>query len=284
MSAGDPRLASYDVRSTFQFDPDGPWPRPGQVMAIVASSIGPAVQPASPSIRTIALYPARYADQQVTVRGQFSGRNLLGELPDSPANSVYDFVVRSADAALWISHIRPRGRDFDLALDARVDTRRWIEVTGVLRQRRGLQWLDATAGKIALTQPVAEIMADAEPIAVPAAPPPDVMFSLPFRDEAEVPTATRIRIQFSRDIAPATLKDRVRVAYQLPAGAAGGEQDEWITGLATDYQAAKRVLEIRFATRLERFRTVRVELLEGILGTDDQPLKPWNLTFTTGGS
>jgi hypothetical protein len=164
-----------------------------------------------------------------------------------------------------------------------VDTRRWIEVTGVLRQRRGLQWLDATAGKIALTQPIAEIVADAEPIAVPAAPPPEVMFSLPFRDEAEVSTATRIRVQFSRDIAPATLKDRVRVAYQLPAGAAG-EQDERITGLATDYQAAKRVLEIRFSTRLERFRTVRVELLEGILGTDDQPLKPWSLTFTTGGT
>jgi hypothetical protein len=110
------------------------------------------------------------------------------------------------------------------------------------------------------------------------------MFSLPFRDEAEVSTATRIRIQFSRDIAPATLKDRVRAAYRLPAGAAGGEHDESIAGLTTDYQAVKRVLEIRFSTRLERFRTVRVELLEGILGTDDQPLKPWSLTFTTGGS
>ena len=39
------------------------------------------------------------------------------------------------------------------------------------------------------------------------------------------------------------------------------------------------MLEIRFTKPLERFRTVRIELTEGILGTDQQPLVPWTLSF-----
>jgi hypothetical protein len=43
-------------------------------------------------------------------------------------------------------------------------------------------------------------------------------------------------------------------------------------------------MEIRFAQPLERFRTVKLELSDQILGTDQQPLKPWTLTFSLGGS
>ena len=45
-----------------------------------------------------------------------------------------------------------------------------------------------------------------------------------------------------------------------------------------------RVLEIRFSKPLERLLTVHVELVEGILGTDKQPLIPWKLDFMTAGS
>jgi hypothetical protein len=44
------------------------------------------------------------------------------------------------------------------------------------------------------------------------------------------------------------------------------------------------VLELKFVKPLERFRTLRVELMDGVLGTDDQPLKPWTLTFLLGAS
>jgi hypothetical protein len=44
------------------------------------------------------------------------------------------------------------------------------------------------------------------------------------------------------------------------------------------------VLEVRFTKPLERFRTLKIDLLEGILGTDAQPLRPWTLTFALGGS
>jgi len=41
-------------------------------------------------------------------------------------------------------------------------------------------------------------------------------------------------------------------------------------------------LEIKFNTPIEPFRTVQVQLKEGITGTDGQPLRPYTLLFTTG--
>jgi hypothetical protein len=280
MNADDPRLASYDLKTTFKIDPQGSWPRPGQVMAIIASSVTPASQPAAPTIRNLVLYPSRYAEQRITVSGQFGGRNLLGDLPDAPAQSRDDFVLRSADAAIWVSNIRPRGKDFELALDARIDTGRWLEVSGTLQQGRGLQWLDATGGRVALASPPKEPVLEA-PIRVPAAPPPEVVFSAPIADETDVSPSSTVRIQFSRDIDPATFRSRVRAAYssaETPDRTEAGPALD----LATQYVPGNRVLEIRFRNPLDRFKTVIVELQEGILGTDKQPLAPWTLTFHTG--
>ena len=50
------------------------------------------------------------------------------------------------------------------------------------------------------------------------------------------------------------------------------------------YTGATRVLEIKFTKPLERFRTLHIDLTDGILGTDKQPLKPWTLMFGLGGS
>jgi hypothetical protein len=277
MNADDPRLAGYDLRATFQIDPDAAWPRPGQVLALVAGSIEPAPPALTPSIRSIVLHPARFLEQKVTVTGQFAGRNLLGDLPDAPAQSRYDFVLRSADAAIWVTNMRPRGRDFELSLDARIDTGRWLQVSGTVQQGRGLQWLNAEAGTLTLTKPPAE-MPEVEPIRVPAAPPPEVVFSAPLDGETDVPSSTNLRVQFSRDIDPATFKSRVRVTY-APAGP--GAEPEAVP-FTTSYLPGNRVLEIRFAPPLQPFRVVRVELGEGIMGTDKQPLKPEVISFTTG--
>ena len=93
-------------------------------------------------MRNLVLYPDRFVNQKVTITGQFGGRNL-GDLPDAPGRSRYDFVVRSSDAALWVVNLRPRGRDFELDLGARIDTGRWVEVSGIVQQWRGLMLLDA---------------------------------------------------------------------------------------------------------------------------------------------
>jgi hypothetical protein len=251
------------------------------VTALIANDIQPIMPPVTPSIRTIVLHPERFLEERVTVIGQFTGRNLLGDLPDAPANSQWDFVLRSGDGAIWVSHVRPRGRDFELALDQRIDTGRWLEVTGVLRQGRGLQWLDATDTTIAIVKPPDEEPTTAElAVRVPAAPPPEAIFSTPTQDEIDVALTTRVRIQFSRNIDASTLDGHVRVRYVGDTPAPAGAPD--VGGFNTEYRAGNRVLEISFDEPLQRFRTVQVELLDGILGTDEQPLAPWTLTFETG--
>ena len=283
MNADDPRLAGLDAPRTFHIDPEGAWPRPGAVMAIIASAVTETVQPSTASIRGIVLHPARFLDQKVTVTGQFAGRNLLGDLPEAPAKSRYDFVVRSADASIWVANLRPRGKDFELALDARIDTGRWVEVTGLLQQGRGLQWLDATGTTIALTKPPApETTAQEAPIRVPAAPPPEVVFSAPTSEEADVALNTTIRVQFSRDISAPTLKGHVAVKYDEEETRQRGEPATPTIEFTTQYLPGNRVLEIRITKPLEVTRKVYVELGEGILGMDQQPLVPWKLTFTTG--
>jgi hypothetical protein len=260
LTADDPRLAGYDLKSIFKIDPEGAWPRPGQVTAIVASAIAPAGTVSAPSIRNIVLNPSRYVDQKVTVTGQFGGRNLLGDLPDSPAQSRYDFVLRSADAAIWVTNMRPRGKDFELALDARIDTGRWLEVSGTLQQ---------------------ETTEDA-PSRVPAAPPPEVVFSAPTRDETDVQLSSTVRIQFSRDIDAATFKGHITVKYSEAETRERGEIVSPTAEFTTQYLPGTRVLELKFASPLERFRTITVELQDGIVGTDKQSLSPWTLTFQTG--
>src|SRR4029079_16904633 len=245
MGADNPRLAGYDLKAAFKIDPEGAWPRPGQVTAIIASSITAAEPAAAPSIRNIVLYPSRYLDQRVTVTGQFGGRKLLGDLPDAPGLSRYDFVLRSADAAIWVTNLRPRGKDFELALDARIDTGRWLEVSGTLQQGRGLQWLDGTAGTIKLTQAPKD-PAEQAPIRVPMGPPPEVVFSAPTSDETDVPLSTNVRIQFSRDIDPSTFRGRVTAKYSEAETRERGEPDTPKIDVTTQYLPGTRVLEVKF--------------------------------------
>ena len=286
MNPDDPRLARVDLKAIFGLDPTGPWPRSGEITAIMATAIRPAAVPAAPSIRSIVLNPSRYLNQRVTVTGQFAGRNLTGDLPDSPARSRWDFVLRSADAAIWISGARPKGKGFDLALDARIDTGRWLEVSGVVHEGRGLQWLDVAAEGIRLGRAPTEAPPPEEQpvVRVPAAPPPEVVFSAPTQDETDVLLNSLVRIQFSRDLDAATLKGRIAVRYLESETTERGEPTTPSAAFTTEYRAANRVLEVRFTKPLERFRTLKVELREGILGTDQQPLNPWTLTFMTGGS
>jgi len=284
MNADDPRLAGYDLPRTFHIDPEGSWPRAGTVTAIVASAVAETTLPASATIRAMVLNPARFLDQKVTVTGQVAGRNLLGDLADAPAKSRYDFVIRSADAAIWVTNLRPRGKDFELALDARIDTGRWVEVSGVLQQGRGLQWLDATGTTMLLAKPPPEPPAQEAPIRVPAAPAPEVVFSTPTTDETDVPPTSTIRVQFSRDINASTFRGHITIKYDEPEVKRPGEPETPTIEFTTQYLPGNRVLEVRFAKPLEPFRSVQVELGDGVIGMDQQPLVPWKLTFTTSGS
>jgi hypothetical protein len=73
----------------------------------------------------------------------------------------------------------------------------------------------------------------------------------------------------------ATLADRIRVTYLGTSGAMPPE-------FKTTYDAASRSIQVQFAGRLEPFRTVKVELLDGLLAFDGGPIVPWTLTFSVG--
>ena len=277
----DPRLSSYDIRKALNLDPDQGWPPPGEMLALFANAMTPATVPTTTTVRSLVLFPSHYLERAVTVTGQYGGRNLLGDLPTSPANSRWDFVLRTADAAIWVSNIQPRGRDFNLALDARFDTGRWLEVTGVVRHGRGLQWIDGTTGRVALAKPMIEPpIEETTAAAIPPAPPPEVVFSIPIQDELRVTPGTNVRIQFSRDIQASTFTGRVRAVYVDPEGA--DREVETPISVSVQYTAANRVLQVRFDPPLAPFRVVKVTLGDGILGTDGQPLAPWTLSFATG--
>jgi hypothetical protein len=63
-----------------------------------------------------------------------------------------------------------------------------------------------------------------------------------------------------------------------PAGTAGAPP-----AFETTYDAANRAITLRFKEPLQRFRTVRVEVLDALRAFDGAPAKPWTLTFSVGG-
>ena len=274
LEPGDPRVAGYDGAS-------GPekWPRPGEDLLLLVTGVTEAELATTPSVRGLALQPWRFDGQEVTIVGQFHGRNLFGDLPSAPGKSRYDFVLRSADAAVWVTDLRPRGRDFDLSVDARVDTAHWLQVTGTVVQDRGLVALAGTA-VAAATAPEAPTEEEAPSPAVPPEP-GEVVFSSPYEGETEVPQATSVRIQFSRGLDPATIAGQLRVSYEGPARPDAPQP----VGLEFQhtYDLETRAIELRFTQPLDRFRTVRVEVLGGLKTFNGAPVKPWTMTFVAGG-
>jgi hypothetical protein len=248
------------------------WPAPGELLVIVVENAVPAEPMSAPSVRHVALDPGRYAEQEVTVVGRFRGKNLYGDLPEAAGKGRYDFVLQSADASIWVTGRRPRGDGFDLNVENRVDTGRWLEVVGVVREERGMAVLEATA--ITPGRPPVETPAEAVAKVTVPMPQPEVVFSAPTQGETEVEPPAKVRVQVSRDLKEASIKGGVGVAYAgvtVPPPA-----------FTVRYDPGRRVVEITFAAPLSPFANVRVDLKETIQATDGQPLKPYTLAFTVG--
>ena len=225
-------------------------------------------------MRTVALEPARFEGQRLTILGQFRGRNLFGDLPEAPLPAKFQFVLRSSDTALWVMNVQPKGKTFNFDPTKRLDAGRWVRVQGTVRTAKGLTWLEGTS--IALAQAPAESVTEVA-IAPPPAAPVEVLFTAPTEGETDVRLGERIRVQLSRDLNQASLKDHVRITY---AKATTMES----LAFATNYTKENRALEIRMTEPFEPFRLVQIEFLTGIKGTDGGALTPFTLTFTTGGS
>ena len=93
------------------------------VALVVSDAIAVKPDNAAPTVRLVALDPESYVGKRVTLSGQFRGRNLMGDQPQAPNISKWDFVLHNADASVWVTGVRPRGKGFNLDVGARVDTR-----------------------------------------------------------------------------------------------------------------------------------------------------------------
>jgi hypothetical protein len=269
LEVADPRAGSFAEGR----DADK-WPRPGEEL-ILRVSATLETQPASgASVRSLAIEPWKFEGQTVTVTGNFRGRNLFGDLPGAPGNSRYDFVLRGTEGAVWVTDFRPRGQGFDLDVNRRVDTDRWIEVTGTVAREKGLVTLKATRLSLAKAP---QVTAADEPDA-PTVPltPIEVVFNSPTEGETDVSSSAPIRIQFSRGLNESSIAGNIKVTYL-------GQQGDGGLEFKSSYDAANRAIQISFAKPLEPFRTVRVELLDGLKGFDGAPFKPWTVTFSVGG-
>ena len=114
--------------------------------------------------------------------------------------------------------------------------------------------------------------------------PLEVDFSVPVEGEADVRLDTTIRLQFSRAADPSSFTNRIRLSYSKDESAERGEAQPPAVSFTLNYRDDTHVLEIKPRPALERFRQVKLELLEGIVGPDGAVLKPWMLRFSTGGS
>jgi hypothetical protein len=267
LEAGDPRLRGY-----LPANPDA-WPARSELLLLVATSLTPADPVVSATVRTLALEPWRFDGESVTVTGQFRGRNLYGDLPGAPAHSEHDFVLRAAGGAVWVTGLEPRGRGFELRPAARVDTGRWVEVTGVARRDRGLVLIEGATIRLADPMDAPDEPADA-PVPPPA-PLAEVIFAIPTIDETGVPRSVVVRLQFSRGLDPATVGGNIELR-PIDSGAAP-------VAVEATYRAGNTSVSLTPAAPLDAFRRYAVETLDGLRAFDGSAVAPFEVTFTTGG-
>jgi hypothetical protein len=271
------RLQTDDPRAGENRDKDR-WPRPGEELYLQVTNVIEAQIAATPTVRSLALEPWRYAGKQVTVIGNFRGRNLFGDQPGAPGKGRYDFVLRGTEGAVWVTGQQPKGRGFDLDVNRRLDTDRWLEVTGTVVHERGL--VTITASKLGLTKPLSLVTAVEDKPPAPPPPPVTVVFSSPSDGETDVSPTGSVRIQFSRGLNPNLVKAGFKATY---VGAEAGA-DGVVPGLPfqVTYDAANRAVEIKFSPPLTPFRTVTVETLDTLKGFDGGAVTRWMMSFSIG--
>jgi len=275
MEEGDSRFSSYDFAPIVELINKGRWPGRDQIFVILGATFIEGSLPQTPTIRAIALAPDKYEGSEVTLTGRFKGRNLYGDLPQGVAKTKWDFILQSADGAIWVTGVRPKGKDFDLDPGARVDTGKWMEVKGTIQRDGTMVWL---AGKdVRLATAPAEVPIEIARPSLPAEPPPSVIFSAPLAGETDFPAAGKVRIQFSRDMSPSTFRDRVRIHYVGSNAPSVAPPNFTLT-----YNDANRSVEIKFKDPLASYQTIEILLTDGITAIDGQALPAWTLRFTTG--
>lgn len=229
----------------------------------------PEPEPELPStalvdLRELVARPLDYVDQRIGVIGKYRGNNLYGDLDFDTKKTPRDFVIKVADAAIWVTGKRAPG----LNADKRRDTGRWVKVIGTAWMDESdvyvkAEWIGiVTEPSDASLEPV--VVEEEAPLGS-VGPPPEVLFVLPIDGEENIPLDTEFMIQFSKDMDPECFGGYVELSYS------DGDLQPKLT---LHYDVAKRTLVIRPETRLLPQKTVRLVLRGGIRDVDGIPLPP----------
>ena len=125
--------------------------------------------------------------------------------PRRPGHTRDDFVLQSGDASIWVVGMEPKGDGFDFDVMARVDTNRWLQVTGVVGGGDHLATIEAE--RLASVERPAPAAARREAPRPAQGPPAEVIFSAPTQDDDGVALDAPVRFQFSRDMTPDSFAD-----------------------------------------------------------------------------
>jgi hypothetical protein len=143
-----------------------------------------------------------------------------------------------------------------------------------VKRDRGLVLVEAKS--IATTQAPATRVAAIVDAPEPPKEPGEVVFSSPTDGETNVPASAPIRVQFSRGIDPPSLNGKFRFTY------IGGAPPEGTIDVQATYDVGTHAVLLKLSKPLEAFRTVKVELVDGVKTFDGAPIKPWSVTFSIG--
>jgi hypothetical protein len=231
--------------------------------------------PVSPdaTLEEIVSHPEQFDGKNVNVKGQFRGENLYGDLPSASRARSSDWVIKEDLFAVWVTGKKPKGAGWSLDPSLKRDSGHWLQVSGRVRVANRVVTIEAV--DVVLTKaPSAPGVAEAKPTPTPPpAPrpkrPPVVAFSLPLDGERDVARDTVFKVQFSRDMDEASLKERVLLRY------AGRPQpgDNALDQVHVTYDGGLRTLHIDPGDLLRPGRIVEVLLLPGIVDIDGMPLE-----------
>jgi hypothetical protein len=203
----------------------------------------------------------QHEGEVVRVVGRFRGRNHHGDLPAKSRRGADDWVIKSERAAVWVTGHKPGGDGWTLDLDS-PGSSQWVEVVGRPRVRDGVAYLRAMKIALVSAPPGARVVPARRLLGRKLAP-PSVVFSLPLEGEA-VTAATRIVVQFDRDMDDESFKDRVRLR----------EETGFEVAVRLMYDESRRSLVISPLRPLRAGAPLRVELLAGIVDVEGMPLAP----------
>jgi hypothetical protein len=220
------------------------------------------------SLEDLVMKPQSHDGKMVTVRGQFRGNNLFGDLPSASRQRSSDWVLKEDVFAVWVSGKKAKGQGWTLDPGLKRDTGKWLQVTGRILVRGAVVTIQAT-DVILSKPPSADAPTAAQAQAPPPAPPkpkkpPVVVFSLPLDGEREVPPDAVFKVQFSKDMDEPSFKDRVVFRY------AGRTQpgDNALDAKRITYDLGLRTLQVDPGDLLRPGRVVELLLLPGIVDLD----------------